>query len=293
MKKTKKMNNKQSGTGLEASAFFEGKLIVAIHKPYDLPKDEAYLPLFMGAVLKEPLVIDEITIAGDDEGDNISEKNPYYCELTGMYWAWKNLDAKYKGLVHYRRYFSNKSRRYVKKHDFRDCVLSSKELVDIMDDNTIIVPKKRRYYIESLASHYAHTHDMQHLIIARDIIARKYPNMLGYVDKAYNRTWGYMFNMFVMPSDLLDEYASFLFDVLEEMEPVVMNSKFEALSDFDKRLFGRVSEILFNAWVDKKSAEGVNIVEIAHIHTEPINWFVKGTSFLKAKFLGKKYKKGF
>ena len=42
----------------------------------------------------------------DDEGENISDKNPMYCELTAQYWAWKNLDADYYGFCHYRRYFN-------------------------------------------------------------------------------------------------------------------------------------------------------------------------------------------
>ena len=41
----------------------------------------------------------------DDEGDNISNKNKTYCELTAQYWAWKNMEADYYGFFHYRRYF--------------------------------------------------------------------------------------------------------------------------------------------------------------------------------------------
>ena len=44
----------------------------------------------------------------DNSGQNISDKNACYCEITALYWAWKNLDARYLGLVHYRRYFAGK-----------------------------------------------------------------------------------------------------------------------------------------------------------------------------------------
>ena len=77
------------------------KIIVATHKKYRMPVDEMYLPVHVGAVGNE-------TISGcqrDDEGENISALNPYFCELTGLYWAWKNLEADYIGLVHYRRHF--------------------------------------------------------------------------------------------------------------------------------------------------------------------------------------------
>ena len=43
-------------------------------------------------------------ILGDNTGDNISEKKYRYSELTVQYWAWKNQNADYYGLCHYRRY---------------------------------------------------------------------------------------------------------------------------------------------------------------------------------------------
>lgn len=71
-------------------------VIVAAHKKYRMPEDACYLPLHVGKEGKE-----EIGFAGDNTGDNISLKNPYYCELTGLYWMWKNVEADYLGLLHY------------------------------------------------------------------------------------------------------------------------------------------------------------------------------------------------
>ena len=76
--------------------------MVATHKKYWMPEDEVYLPLHVGAEGKA-----DLGYTKDNTGDNISVKNPNYCELTGMYWAWKNLNCEYIGLCHYRRYFAN------------------------------------------------------------------------------------------------------------------------------------------------------------------------------------------
>ena len=83
------------------------KIVVATHKKYKMPKDEMYLPLHVGAAGKvdacgNPL---DLGYQKDNTGDNISGKNASFCELTGLYWAWKNLDADYIGLAHYRRHF--------------------------------------------------------------------------------------------------------------------------------------------------------------------------------------------
>ncbi|MCR5143856.1 MAG: DUF4422 domain-containing protein [Lachnospiraceae bacterium] len=62
-----------------------------------------YIPVRCGAVYDKRK---NVEMLGDDTGDNISEKRMIYCELTVQYWAWKNIDADYYGLCHYRRYFN-------------------------------------------------------------------------------------------------------------------------------------------------------------------------------------------
>lgn len=82
----------------------EIKVIIAAHKQYPMPDKDCYLPVQVGRALHP-----DVGYIPDNTGDNISEKNPYYCELTGLYWAWKNLPADVIGLVHYRRYMGKKN----------------------------------------------------------------------------------------------------------------------------------------------------------------------------------------
>lgn len=251
------------------------KIIVATHKPYWMPQDEIYLPLHVGHAGKS-----DIGFQGDDSGDNISEKNPNYCELTGLYWAWKNLDADYIGLAHYRRHFSDRI-----KKDKKSSVLTKEQLELLLKSNDVVLPKKRRYFIETIYTHYAHTADGSHLDKTRDIISEKYPDYLPAFDKVMSSTSAHMFNMFIMKKSLADEYCKWLFDILSELENRVDVSN---LSAFEARLFGRVSEMLLDIWITKNN---IPYKEIKHMHMEPINWVKKICGFLSAKFFDKKYTK--
>lgn len=255
------------------------KVIIATHKKYQMPSDKMYLPIHVGAEGKE-----SIGYKTDNIGDNISLKNPYFCELTGLYWAWKNLNVKYIGLSHYRRHFTSKK---INKKDLFNSVLTQKETDKILDEVDIIVPKKRKYYIENLYSHYANTLYIEPLDITGDIINEKYPEFMEEFDKLKTRTSAHMFNMFIMKKDKLDEYCTWLFDILFELEKRVDNSKYDS---FHARFYGRVSELLFDVWLNTK---GYDYKEVKVISMEKVNWLKKGTSFLIAKFLGKKYGKSF
>lgn len=263
------------------------KIIVAAHKKYDMPSDSIYYPLHVGKEGKEP-----IGYPGDNTGDNISDKNPAYCELTGLYWGWKNLECDYIGLAHYRRHFTVRTQHYCRKHNKMECVLSGKELEMLIGKYDVILPKKRNYYIETLYSHYAHTHYKEHLDVTQEIIAEKYPEYLECFERTMKQRSGYMFNMYIMKKELSDQYCEWLFNILFELEKRV---DMPELSKFQGRFYGRVSEIIFNCWLNYTLEENMNIMytEIGCIHMEKINWIKKGTAFLKAKFVHKKYEGSF
>lgn len=270
---------------------FKVQIVVATHKKYKMPQDDMYLPLHVGAEDKidkdgNPL---DFGYQKDNTGDNISHLNPSYCELTGLYWAWKNLDADYIGLSHYRRHFSLKKG----KPDINK-VLSYKELQPYLDSVRVFVPSKRKYYIESLYSHYAHTHYAEHLDVVRNVIKQDYPLYLDNFDKILKHTYGYMFNMMIMEKELLNDYCTWLFDILFKAGQKINDGKENA---FQGRFYGRISEIIFNVWLDEQIQSGkikkTEVKEIPCIHMEKINWYKKGSSFLKAKFLGKKYEGSF
>lgn len=261
----------------------EIKIIIASHKKYQKPVENIYLPVQVGAEGKEKIE----GYTQDNTGENISTKNPNYCELTGLYWAWKNLNAKYIGLVHYRRYFTECKKIPKKENEKFKIVLTEKQIKEKLKNVDIILRKKRKYYIENLYSHYEHTMYIEPLAETQKIIKEKYPEYLNEFNKLHKRTSAHMFNMFIMKKEILNEYCKWLFDILFELEKRVDVSKFD---NFHARFYGRISELLLDVWINKNNFK---YEEVKVIDMQKINWFKKGFSFLMAKFTGKKYEKSF
>ncbi len=257
-------------------------LLIAAHKKYKMPLGNFYMPIFVGSKNKV-----NIGYQRDDEGENISEKNPYFCELTALYWGWKNLGGEFLGLVHYRRYFTNKNFLYRLFHKKQDCILEDIEIKNLLEENEIILPKKRNYYIETIYSHYSHTHYEKDLILTKKIIGEKHSEYLKTFDFVLKQKKAHMFNMYIMKKEYSDQYCEWLFDILFELEKEIDIKKYDA---FQARVFGRISEILLNVWVLKNR---LKYKEIGYINIENINWCVKGKAFLAAKFKKEKYGKSF
>ena len=242
-------------------------MVVAAHKPYWIPEDSCYLPVQVGAAGKDTIG----NFQRDDEGDNISEKNPNYCELTGLYWAWKNLDADYLGLAHYRRHFSaghgGKKAR----------VATGEQIMGAVRSTGIVLPKARNYYIETNYTQYVHAHHEEDLAITREIIAEREPKMIWKYDEIMDRTYGHRFNMFVMHRGLADTWCEWLFGVLFELEDRLDISSY---SPNDARVFGFVSERLIDYWVE---SNGLAYTEMPVVNLENQHWVKKGMGFLKRK----------
>ena len=267
---------------------FTATIVVATHKKYRMPRDPLYLPLHVGAEGKRDAKGNPLDFGyqKDNEGDNISLKNPRYCELTGIYWAWKNLDSDYLGLVHYRRYFGGRNRG----KDLFDSILTSEELEPMLGKYEVFVPRERRYMIETLYSHYAHTHYAEHL----DTVAVKV-NMkcLGFIHVHVFTALLQLPGIHTMKGPV-NIYCTWLFDILEELENRIDDSLLDA---FEGRLYGRISEIIFNVWLDRQIATGAistsSIKVLPLVYIEKVNWIKKGMSFLKAKFFHTKYNESF
>ena len=175
------------------------------------------------------LAKDDFGYIGDDSGDNISDRNPFFCELTALYWGWKNLKSDYIGLAHYRRHFSCRKGQW--KYSL---ILTKEEAEKYLEKVDVVLPKKRRYFIESLSSHYKHTHDLEHLELTREIIRKQCPEYVPMFDKVMKHTGAHMFNMMIMKREVLDSYCSWLFPILfalEEEIDVVNMSAFDARLD--------------------------------------------------------------
>ena len=265
------------------------KIVVAVisHKPYRVPEDSIYLPLHVGAALHPGLLPNWVQ---DSTGDNISAKNSEYSELTGLYWLWKNVDVPYKGVVHYRRHFA--TRNIIKRLFARDCfnrIIHEQEISNLLHNCDIILPKKRNYYIETVYSHYVHTirDGKNQLFNTREIIEESEPEYLPAFDAVMASRKAHMFNMLIMSQKKLDEYCSWLFPILKQLNQRIDASNYDT---FNKRYPGRISEMLLDVWLRTK---GYKYAELPVLNTEPVNWWKKGTSFLLAKFRNRRYNKSF
>lgn len=255
------------------------KIIVATHKKCKMPKDNLYLPVHVGAAGKQDLGYQR-----DDEGQNISFRNKNFCELTGLYWAYKNLTADYLGMVHYRRYFAKKSGSG--KNNFGE-ILGEKEFEQLFEKCDVILPKKQHYYIETLYSHYAHTHNENDLKMTTEVIRKICPEYLKDWKRVMKRRSGHMYNMFVMKRPYVDQYCDWLFPILFELEKRIDISKYDA---FQARVFGRISEFLIDVWIEHNK---IRYIEVPVLFMGKIKWKRKVISFLKAKFKGEKYNASF
>lgn len=227
------------------------KIAVVTHKEYEMPKEPMYVPVMAGSVLcaEVPYIYTR-----DDTGDNISDRNGTFSELTALYWLWKHHaeeypEADYLGLCHYRRLFATKDGRQLR-------LLNEADAEKLTNAGLVVLPKARNYLIETNYSHYSHAHHAADLDLTREIVAERQRTYLDAYDERMNMKTGHRFNMFIMSSTELDDYCSWLFDILFELERRLDISYYKGR---DRRVFGLVSERLLDVWIDMKRLRSCDI----------------------------------
>ncbi len=237
------------------------KIIVATHKKVKMPKDEMYLPLHVGREGK-----DDLGYKGDNTGDNISVKNSSWCELTGLYWACKNLDCDYIGFVQYRRYFMKK-----KKGDFFESILTREEAEQLLQKADVVLPKHRNYLIMNLEDHFngydfTIPTDIMNLRKAIHEISPDYDDVFNIV---MQRKTAHMFNMFIMKKELADQFFEWEFSVLECFERLIGEDR--------GRLVGYAAEQLIDVWLEKN---GYSYIECDVAYMDKKNNLYRKIDFL-------------
>lgn len=178
----------------------------------------------------------------DDTGDNIAEKNKSFCELTALYWIWKNTNDEIVGFEHYRRFFA-------KENPFHYRPMRVSEMEKILRKKDVILPRKTKMDI-SFYEQYANDHYKSDMDICGEIIKDKYPEYYADYQAALNAHEGCIANIFVMRKELVDEYCQWIFTILFEAEKYIDYSNRDA---YQQRVFGFLSERLFNVWIRHKN----------------------------------------
>ncbi len=216
-------------------------IYILTHKKFDYKEDGMHLPLLNGSsLLKE-----DFGYIRDDQGDNISKLNPYYAELTGQYWAWKNSNAEIIGFCHYRRYFTkNLSLKIIEKE----------EIEEILTEYDIILPKKRRLDktviedIDFTHKEFDICQKKEDYDLLREIIKEDHPDYIESFDEFLNSSEIYWFNMYILKKELFDEYFNWLYDILEKFR---LRNDFSTYEEGNTRVLGYLSERLLNVFIIK------------------------------------------
>ena len=210
------------------------------HKVFDVPKNETYVPMQVGAALNK-----DLGYLRDDRGDNISDLNPYFGELTGYYWVWKNFhDADIVGVCHYRRYFGVDGR-----------LMDASEYENIIKEYDIMISNLVETEMSNYKEEFGHAHNIEDLLLVGEAIKELYPSYYESFEKALQRNKTCYGNLCVMRKQLFDEYCEWLFSIFLWMLDKVDVSGYDA---YHKRLYGFLSENLISVFADAKGLSTKN-----------------------------------
>ncbi len=190
-----------------------------------IPIQSFEIPIQVGAALTDK----KLFSVNDSKGENISEKNPQYCELTALYWIWKHDTAKYVGLSHYRRRFE----------------IDQKMAEQVVHSDIDIITTTPVLNFAGVKQQYCNDHGEKDWDIMMDAVKEIHPEYVDAALKVQNGIYYYAYNMFIARREILNNYCEWLFPVLLYCE-----NKIGSKTDrYQNRYIGFLSERLFTIYM--------------------------------------------
>lgn len=242
------------------------RIYVASHKKAQFPWASAYVPVQVNAGAANDRFLG---FRHDDEGENISDKNARYCELTVQYWAWKNEDADYYGFCHYRRYFNLSGNEYKENgwgeviDDYIDSEaiqkfgLTNEALAEALDGCDVLCSPRNDVtnFPESYKSIREHWQKAEHLYdedleLLEEVVRELQPRYSAALERVLAGTAISFCNMYVMRKEIFFDYCEWLFPLLERFEE---KRDYERYSKEALRTVGHLAERLFNVYMEHET----------------------------------------
>ncbi len=258
------------------------KIFTSYFKPWDIIENDIITPIQCGratADVKLPMI-------GDDTGDNISDKNYMYSELTAQYWAWKNdSDYDYIGFMHYRRHFNFSEDALKTVDEYNGDISSSlddagmvyhnyyiddsyKENINMENitkciDSADIIVANQEETLPNVLKHYSSIHESKDISIIKKIIQDKYPEYYKEFSSLLKDEKISPFNMFIMKKDLFNEYSDFLFTILHEFEIV---ADLDLRIEYQARACGYIGERLLQLFIKHHDNKKIKYLQRTYIN---------------------------
>ena len=192
---------------LESKASCPKKLDIAIYEAKnhrDKPLSNYPMPKHWEHTIQigTALTAERISPLLDNIGDNISDKNHMFCEMSATYWVWKNTSHDWKGICHYRRHL----------------IITSEQMRTLTDGEVdAILPLPYICYPNTL-SHFRRYISNDVVNIMLKALETLFPNNYEKYMKIINGNYQYSYNMLCGKRQVFDDYCLWIFTVLEHME---------------------------------------------------------------------------
>lgn len=178
--------------------------IYAVKSIYDKEADVSQYDKWWIRNIQAGAALTEQTIADvkDNTGENISHKNSSYCELTAIYWIWKNITTEYAGICHYRRRF-----------ELTEAMLSALTKANI--DVVLPVPTGCE---PSVRANYFERHREEDWNMMMQVLQNNYPEYYTAAKEVFEDNYYYACNMWIMRQEVRSPFCSWLFGILKKVE---------------------------------------------------------------------------